>query len=146
MERGLIQWTVWSDSPSCRLLREGRWSRGGCKLEPITLARRIVDVVEEKLGEDIVLLDIREQSPFADFFVICSGTTERQLKALVEGVRETVKKELKVIPHHIEGEPLAGWVLLDYLDVIVHIFSPELRDYYDLEGLWQEGKVLLRVQ
>ena len=119
---------------------------GGGKLEPITLARRIVDVLEERLGEDILLLDVHKQSPFTDYFVICSGTSQRQLKALADSVRETVKKELNVLPHHVEGEPLAGWVLLDYLDVIVHVFVDELRTYYDLEGLWHEGKVLLRVQ
>jgi ribosome-associated protein len=105
-----------------------------------------VDIVEEKLAEDILLLDIREQSLFADFFVICSGNSERQLKALVESVREAAKKNLGLLPHHIEGEPLSGWVLLDYVDVIVHIFSPDLRAYYDLEGLWSDGKVLVRVQ
>jgi ribosome-associated protein len=92
------------------------------------------------------LLDIREQSSFADFFVICSGNSERQLKALADNVRETAKKEMGVLPHHVEGEALSGWVLLDYVDVIVHILSPELRAFYDLEGLWQEGKILLRVQ
>jgi len=110
------------------------------------LARRIVDVLEDKLGEDILLLDIHEHSPFTDYFVICSGSSERQLKALADGVRETIKKETDILPHHIEGEPLAGWILMDYLDVIVHIFAPALRSYYNLEGLWQAGKVLLRVQ
>jgi len=110
------------------------------------LARRVIDVVEEKMGENILLLDIREQSPFADFFVLCNGSSERQLKALTRSVRETLKQELGVIPHHIEGEPASGWVLMDYIDVIIHVFSPDLRAFYDLEGMWQEGKVLLRVQ
>jgi ribosome-associated protein len=105
-----------------------------------------VDIVEEKLAEDILLLDIRELSPFADFFVICTGTSERQLKALVESVRETAKKNCGLLPHHIEGEPLSGWILLDYVDVIVHIFAADLRSFYDLEGLWHDGKVLLRMQ
>ena len=61
-------------------------------------------------------------------------------------MRETAKKDLGITPHHVEGEPFSGWVLLDYLDVVVHIFSSQLRAYYDLEELWQEGKVLLRVQ
>jgi ribosome-associated protein len=61
-------------------------------------------------------------------------------------VRDTVKQELGILPHHIEGEPISGWVLIDLTDVIVHIFSPELRAFYDLEGLWQKGKVLLRMQ
>lgn len=121
-------------------------SKGGPPLEPIELARQVVNVCEEKLGEDILLLDIRGVSPFADFFVICSGSSERQLRALVDGVREVTKNELGILPHHIEGASFSGWVLLDYVDVIVHIFSPELRAYYDLEGLWQDGKVLLRMQ
>lgn len=119
---------------------------GGRPLEPIELARRVVDIVEDKLGEDILLLDIRELCPFADFFVICSGASERQLKALVRGVRETVKAELGLLPYHVEGETFSGWVLLDYEDVIVHVFSPDKRAYYDLEGLWQEGKLLVRMQ
>lgn len=98
------------------------------------------------MGEDILLLDIRELSPFADFFVICNGTSERQIKALVESVREMVKKDLDILPHHLEGEASSGWILLDFTDVIVHIFTPHLRAFYDLEGLWHEGKVLLRVQ
>jgi ribosome-associated protein len=103
-------------------------------------------VCEDKLGEDILLLDIRGVSPFADFFVICSGNSERQLRALAESVHKTAKKELGIIPHHTEGESFSGWVLIDYVDVVVHIFSPELRAFYDLEGLWQDGKVLLRMQ
>jgi len=68
------------------------------------------------------------------------------LKALVESVRDTTKQELGILPHHIEGQPRSGWVLLDYVDVIVHVFTPDLRAFYDLEELWQAGKVLLRVQ
>ena len=81
------------------------------------------------MGEDILLLDIRELSLFTDFFVICSGNSERQLKALVDSVRETTKKELGLIPHHIEGEPFSGWVLIDYVDVVVHLFDDEHRVY-----------------
>lgn len=110
------------------------------------MARQIVNIVEDKMGEDILLLDVSEHCPFADYFVLCNGTSDRQLKALVASVRETVKKELSILPHHIEGEPFAGWILLDYHNVIVHVFSPELRAYYDLEEVWQEGKVLVRVQ
>jgi ribosome-associated protein len=91
-------------------------------------------------------LDLSDVSLFTDFFVICNGTSERQVRALAEGVREVAKQEFGLLPHHIEGEPFSGWVLLDYLDVVVHIFSPELRAFYDLEGLWQEAKVLVRMQ
>ena len=98
------------------------------------------------MGEDIVLLDLGDISLFTDFFVICNGTSERQVRALAEGVREATKQEFGVFPHHVEGEPFSGWVLLDYVDVVVHILSPELRAFYDLEGLWNEAKVLLRMQ
>lgn len=83
---------------------------------------------------------------FADYFVICSGTSDRQLQALLKGIREGVKGAFGVSPSHIEGESSAGWVLLDYGTVVVHIFVPELRAFYDLEGLWREGRVVVRVQ
>jgi len=115
-------------------------------LESIELARRIVDVIADNKGEDILLLDIHTLAVFADFFVICSGTSDRQLKALVAGVRGEIKKDSGIFPHHIEGEPASGWVLLDYGDTIVHLFDPKLREYYALEELWHDGKVLLRMQ
>jgi ribosome-associated protein len=124
----------------------GKRITGGFALEPIELSRKIVNVLEEKLGEDILLLDIRGLSLFADFFVICSGSSDRQLRALVDSVREMAKKDLGILPHHVEGGSRSGWVLIDYVDIVVHIFTPELRAYYDLEGLWHEGKVLLRMQ
>ena len=87
-----------------------------------------------------------ELDTFTDYFVFCNGSSDRQLRALQESVLESVKKECSVIPWGKEGSGEAEWVLLDYGDVIVHLFSPEKRAYYDLEGLWQEGKVLLHIQ
>ena len=110
------------------------------------MAHQIVDAIADKKGENIVLLDIQALSTIADYFVIASGTSERQLKALTEGVSETVRENLKVKPRHIEGDPSTGWVLLDYADVIVHLFSPRLRAYYDLESLWKSAPVLVRMQ
>ncbi len=115
-------------------------------VEPIELARHLVDTIEDKKGEDIVLIDIHAQSMFADYFVLCSCTSERQLKAVEDAVIETAEKEYDVSPYHIEGNPDNGWVLLDYIDVIVHIFSESQRRYYDLESLWKESPLLLRVQ
>jgi ribosome-associated protein len=106
----------------------------------------MVDVVAEKMAEDIVLLDIREQSVVADYFVICSGTSERQLKAIVESLTRETKTKHQIAPWYVEGETDTGWVLLDYGDVIVHAFAPEMRHYYDLEGLWSESSVLLKIQ
>jgi len=105
-----------------------------------------VNIIADKKGEDVLLLDIQGLASFADYFVICSGTSDRQLQALMKGVREGVKEALGVPPLHVEGESSSGWVLLDYGTVVVHIFTPALRAFYDLEGLWREGRVVVRVQ
>lgn len=106
----------------------------------------MVDVIADKMAEDIVLLDIHEQSIIADYFIICSGTSERQLKAIIEGVMKEAKEHHRLTPWYVEGEAETGWVLLDYGDVIVHAFSPQVRSYYDLEGLWSESPVLLKMK
>jgi ribosome-associated protein len=115
-------------------------------IEAVDLARAIVDIIADKKGEDIVLLDIREQTLIADFFVICSGTSERQLKAIIDGVTDELRKSHEVKPRYVEGDSSSGWVLLDYSDVIIHAFSPEARAYYDLEGFWHGAAVLLKMQ
>jgi ribosome-associated protein len=102
-------------------------------------------VIEEKKGEDIVLMDIRELAPFADFFIICSGTSSRMLDALADAAVEHVKKRYD-LRARIEGNPGEGWVLADFGDVILHLFSPDRREYYRLEELWSRGKVLLHLQ
>jgi len=96
-------------------------------------------------GENILLLDIREQAIFADYFVICSGTSDRMLKALQEAVAEKVGQEYK-IKARLEGNSGDGWVLADFGDVIVHLFSPQKRTFYRLEELWSQAKVLLHLQ
>jgi ribosome-associated protein len=84
-------------------------------------------------------------APFADYFVICSGSSDRMLKALAEAAVDEVRKQHD-LRARIEGEPRDGWVLVDFGDIILHLFSPDRRDYYRLEELWDEGKVLLRLQ
>jgi ribosome-associated protein len=101
--------------------------------------------LDDKKGEDIHLIDIEELSILADYFVICSGTSDRMVKALMTEVLDEVKKEFQLTPR-LEGEAPAGWMLADYGDVIVHIFSPDRRDYYSLEELWAEAKTILRLQ
>jgi ribosome-associated protein len=113
-------------------------------LDAKALARQIVDWLADKQAEDIILLDVHEVSILADYFVLCSGTSERQLDALTEEVRQQAK-EAGARLLHLEGEPHTGWILLDYGDVVVHIFSPELRAYYRLEELWQDSNVLVRM-
>jgi ribosome-associated protein len=104
--------------------------------------------LEEKKGEDILLLDIHEHSSFADYFVICSGTSDRMLQALADAVMDQVRKDYKEFRIRGRKEGLAenGWVLVDFGDVILHLFSPERREYYQLEELWSQGKILLRLQ
>ncbi len=104
-----------------------------------------MSILEEKKGEDIVLLDIKEVSYFADYFVICTGTTDRMIKALLEDVVRQMRADHRLRPR-IEGLPDEGWMLADFGDVILHLFYPDLRDYYQLEELWSEAKVLVRLQ
>jgi ribosome-associated protein len=104
-----------------------------------------VNVIEEKKGEDIVLLDIQGLAPFADYFIICSGSSDRMIQALADAAVEQVHKQYH-LPARVEGVPQEGWVLVDFGDIILHLFSPERRDYYRLEELWAQGKVLVRLQ
>jgi ribosome-associated protein len=109
------------------------------------LARSIVNTLEDKKGEDIILMDIRGLAVFTDFFVICSGTSDRMLQALADAVREHAHQAYG-LKTHTEGKAQDGWMLVDLGDVIVHLFSPERRNYYRLEELWSQGKILLRLQ
>lgn len=104
-----------------------------------------MDVIEEKKGEDIVLLDIQGLAAFADYFVICTGTSDRMLRSLAETAVETFHKKYG-LSVRVEGEPQDGWVLVDFGDVILHVFSPDRRDYYRIEELWSQGRVLVRLQ
>lgn len=116
-------------------------------MDALDLARHIVDVVEEHKAEEIVLLDLRPETVIADFFVIANGNSERQLRALMDYVREDVKEKLGILPANGEGTAASGWVLLDYGDVVVHLFAEEKREYYNIEGLWKGvANVLVSIQ
>lgn len=110
------------------------------------MAREIARVLDDKKAESIIVLDIRELSVIADYFVICSGNSDRQVKALTAAVDEELSTKYNVHPRSIEGLNEAQWVLLDYADVIVHIFSPDTRDYYKLERLWSKATSVLVIQ
>jgi ribosome-associated protein len=116
-----------------------------CILDQLELARSIVDLIVDKKGEDVLLLDIRDVSILADYFVIGTTTSERQAKAIIDGIKQEVKQAFDVRPLRIEGESATGWVLMDYGGVVVHLFTPEIRAYYDLEGLWRAGRVVVRM-
>lgn len=109
------------------------------------LARQIVELIAEQKGEDVLLLDIRDVSILADYFIIGSTTSERQAKAIIEEITQQAKRMFDARPLHIEGEPATGWVLLDYGGVVIHLFAPEVRAYYDLEGLWRDSRVVVRM-
>ena len=109
------------------------------------MARRIVDLASDKKAADIVLLEIRELTTLADYFVICSGASERQLGAIADGIVEGLREE-DVRPIGREGSSDAHWLLLDFGAVVVHIMAPPERDFYQLERLWADAPLLLRLQ
>jgi ribosome-associated protein len=105
----------------------------------------IVNAISERFGSDIVLLDMEDVSLLADHFVICNAESTPQFRAILDEVEKRAKaaggRRLRV-----EGEASSGWILLDYGAVVVHIFEPELRAYYNLEGLWKEARLVVRIQ
>ena len=109
------------------------------------MARQAVEAAADKQAIDIVLLDAREVCSFADYFVICSGDSERQLTTIYEEVGHRLKNA-GIMPNHREGTIDSGWLLLDFGDVIIHIFAPVEREYYQLDELWEEAKPVLRIQ
>ena len=104
-----------------------------------TLAERIARVAADKKAADVRVLDLRRIVSYTDFFVICSGNTERQAKAIHDAVYYELKHGDGLLPTRSEGDREARWILLDYLDCVVHIFTPEAREYYRLEQLWGEA-------
>lgn len=126
------------DLPTCprATLRAGKGTTG--TLTPLDQARRIAGLAEEKLAQDIVILDMRPVCAYTDFFVVCSGQNPRQTKAIVDEVRYGLKHEEKVLPHAVDGEREGTWIVADYTDVVLHVFTPEMRDYYRLEELWED--------
>ncbi len=111
----------------------------------MNLARDIVHALEDKKGEDILLLDIKEIASFTDYFVICTGTSDRMLDALASTTVDEIKKKYKKKAKK-QGLSRDGWVVVDFGDVVVHLLSPDQRDYYRIEDLWEDGKVLLRLK
>lgn len=115
-------------------------------LEAQALARRIVEIASDKLATDIVLLDIRSIATVADYFVVASTASERQMQAVVRDLEQTLRNDDGVRPLRIEGQASSGWVLIDYGDVVVHLFSAEQRGFYRLEELWAAAVPLVRMQ
>ena len=114
-------------------------------MDALEVARTIVNALEDKKAEDILLMDLTGIAPFTDFFVICTGTSERMLRALIHAAIDEVKEQYG-FKTPVEGETLDGWLLADFGDVVLHVFSLAQREYYALDELWHEGKTLLHLQ
>jgi ribosome-associated protein len=108
-------------------------------MQPADLVAEISRLAADKKALDLVELDLRGVLGYTDYFLICSGNTGRQAKAIQDGIIEGLKREHGTVPARVEGSAQAGWILMDYLDVIVHIFTPETREFYRLEQLWGEA-------
>ena len=105
-------------------------------MSPIDQARRIAALAQGKLARDVVILDMRPVCTYTDFFVVCTGNNARQTKAIWDEVHARLKKDERVLPRSVEGETEATWIVADYLDVVLHVFTPDARAYYRLEDLW----------
>lgn len=101
----------------------------------------ILQGIEDVKGNDILLLDLREiENTVCDYFIICNGTSNTQVNAIVGSIQKTVSKAIHDKPWHVEGQENAEWVLMDYVNVVVHVFQKHIREFYDIEGLWGDAK------
>lgn len=102
----------------------------------------IIKGIDEVKGENVVLLDLREiENTVCDYFIICSGNSNTQVNAISGSVQKVVSKAIKDKPWHVEGQSNSEWILMDYVNVVVHIFQKQVRDYYDIESLWGDAKI-----
>jgi len=105
-------------------------------LTSLDQARRIAALASEKLAEDVVILDMRPVCVYTDFFVLATGRNSRQTKAIFDEVHSQLKQEARLLPRAVDGAAEAEWIIADYLDVVLHVFTPDTRSYYGLEDLW----------
>ncbi len=101
----------------------------------------IIQRIIDKKGEDITVIDLRKITDVADFFIIATGNSDVHVQAIADAIRETLKKEMRILPWHVEGEEGRRWILIDYVDVVVHVFDHQTREYYDLEGLYRDAHI-----
>jgi len=107
------------------------------------LITQIIQGIEEVKGQDIEILDLREiENTVCDYFIICNGTSNTQVNAIVNSIEKTVSKSLKEKAWHIEGSDNAEWILMDYVNVVVHVFQKHIREFYDIESLWGDAKTV----
>lgn len=111
------------------------------------MARKIVDLVEDKQAQNITLLDLRQITVLADYFVICTSQSTRQTQAILDSVAMELKQQDGLLPLHApEGSADSGWALIDYGDVVVHVFDEPTRSFYNLEQLWKDAPVVVKIQ
>ncbi|MFT5761166.1 MAG: ribosome-associated protein [Polaribacter sp.] len=112
------------------------------KINTDELIAEIIKGIDDVKGENVQLLDLREiENTVCDYFIICSGSSNTQVKAISGSIQKVVSKSLKDKPWHIEGEVNAEWVLMDYVNVVVHVFQKQIREFYDIESLWGDAKI-----
>ncbi|MBL7790442.1 MAG: ribosome silencing factor [Chitinophagales bacterium] len=111
------------------------------------LVNQILISLEDRKAQDIVCIDLRDnEDAFVDYMIVCHGDSTTQVNAIAGNVEKDVQEKLKTKPHHIEGERNALWVIIDYIDVIVHVFHREMREFYQLEELWSDSYIPLEVK
>jgi ribosome-associated protein len=108
-------------------------------LTSIEQARRIAGLAQEKLAHDVVILDMRPACSYTDFFVVCTGQNPRQAAAIYDEVHRAMKSDVQLLPKSVDGQREATWIVADYIDVVLHIFTPDARAYYRLEDLWGDA-------
>jgi ribosome-associated protein len=111
-------------------------------MTPEEIAATIAEYANDRKALDVVQLDLRGIIGYTDYFVICTGRSDRQTKAIHDAIHQGMKSDHGLLPRRVEGLSESRWILMDYLDVIVHVFTPEMREYYRLEQLWGEAPVL----
>ena len=119
-------------------VKPGTTTKDAGRLNPLENARRIAALCQEKQATDVAILDMRGVCDYTDFFVLATGRNARQTKAMHDDVLGVVKLEQRLVPRSVSGVPEATWIVADYLDVVLHLFTPETRDFYRLEDLWSD--------
>jgi len=111
--------------------------------DTLLLEKEIINIIKEKKGKDIIVIDLRKLNyDLCDKFIICHGDSTVQVAAIAQGIEEKIKENLNILPHHIEGYTNALWILMDYQDIVLHIFFKPVRDYYKLEDLWGDADII----
>jgi len=108
-------------------------------LTSLEQARRIAALAQEKLAKNVVILDMQQVCSYTDYFVVCTGANQRQTKAIWDEVHVRLKQDERLLPRSVAGERESTWIVADYLDVVLHVFTPDARDFYRLEELWDDA-------